>query len=121
VFKICLFVNEKISDFILWKERLLNPFKKGFKNIIPSGEDRMINEILDRFFKVDIIWDFVLKDIDNIDLSSLVNVNTINLEITLTILSSRIKNILVKSLNLHLEFEDSCKTVNFRITLEELM
>jgi diacylglycerol kinase (ATP) len=85
--------------------------EKGFKNIIPIGGDGMINEVSNGFFKVNIDKNFNLKDIENPDFSSLVNIDAINPEAILTILPSGTRNVLVKSLNLPDDFENCCKTV----------
>jgi diacylglycerol kinase (ATP) len=85
--------------------------EKGFKNIIPIGGDGMINEVSNGFFKINVLKDFDLKDIDNKDLSSLVNVDEVSLDATLTILPSGTRNVLARSLNLPTEFEDCCKAV----------
>jgi diacylglycerol kinase family enzyme len=83
--------------------------EKGFKNIVPIGGDGMINEVSNGFFKVNVDKNFDLKDFENKDLSSLIHVNIINPQATLTILPSGTRNVLIKSLNLPSEFEECCR------------
>ena len=85
--------------------------EQGFKNIIPIGGDGIINEVSNGFFKVNVTKNLELKDMENENLNLVLQLNKINPEATLIILPGGTRNVLVKSLNLPLDFEECCKTV----------
>lgn len=109
--------TEKAGDGIRLAREYL---EKGFKNIIPIGGDGMINEVSNGFFKVNISKNFNIKDIDDKDLSSFVQVDAINPEATLTLLPSGTRNVLIKSLNMPSDFEECCKYLSTSNTVKNI-
>jgi diacylglycerol kinase family enzyme len=85
--------------------------EKGYKNIIPIGGDGIINEVSNGFFKLRVIEKFDLKDMENENLDLMLQLDKINPEAALIILPGGTRNVLAKSLNLPLDFEECCKTV----------
>lgn len=89
--------------------------EKGYTNIIAVGGDGLINEVANGFFKQHIDSDVNLKFIDSkgkVDLSTLMTLEQINANATLTVLPGGTRNVLVKSLNLPSDFEECCKLMS---------
>jgi diacylglycerol kinase family enzyme len=85
--------------------------EQGYKNIIPIGGDGMINEVSNGFFKVNVDKKFNPKEVESENLDSVLQLTKINPEVTLVILPGGTRNVLVKSLNLPIDFEECCKAV----------